>query len=228
MNKYRDLKTGRYVLSPASRTQQLIKTLYSAFDTFNKKFAEGKLPEVIITIQNKGRSSALGWFGHGYWQDKLTSDTVGEINLSAEHIARGKDGCLETLLHEMVHLWNAAVVNVKDCSGSQYHNKNFKSAAEMFGLKVSRTATRGWSSTSLDTKARAAVDAFEVDDNLFKGLKRRSNTPKDKRYVSLVVDLAAMDHIDTIKSRLEITTGKKVSQKYIVQHALELLNNAVL
>jgi hypothetical protein len=227
MNNYRDPKTGRYVPSPANRTQQLIKALYDAFDSFNKEFAEGKLPQVILTIQNKGRSSALGWFGHAFWQDKLTTDTVGEINLSAEHISRGKHGCLETLLHEMAHLWNAAVENIRDCSGSQYHNKNFKVAAERFGLKVRRTATRGWAFTSLDDAGTKAIDALSIEDELFQGLKRRVSRPKDKRYVSLVVDLDAMDHINTIKEKLAGSSGKKVSQKHVVQQALQLLNDYV-
>jgi len=227
MNKYRDPKTGRYVPSPANRTQQLIKTLYQAFDSFNKEFADGRLPEVIITIQNKGRSSALGWFGHGFWQDKLTTNTVGEINLSAEHISRGRHGCLETLLHEMAHLWNAAVVDVKDCSGSQYHNKNFKIAAEMFGLKVTRTATRGWAHTSLDEKASKAIRRLKIDEGLFQGLKRRVSSPKVKRYASLVVDLEAMKNIESIKDKLTTSSGKKVSQKHVVQQALQLLNDYV-
>lgn len=227
MNKYRDPKTGRYVPSPANRTQLLIKSLYQAFDYFNKEFAESKLPQVIITIQNKGRSSALGWFGDGFWQDKLTTDTVGEINLSAEHISRGKESCLETLLHEMAHLWNAAVVNIRDCSGSQYHNKHFKKAAEQFGLKVTRTATRGWAYTTLDKEARKAISKLDIDEDLFQGLKRRSTRPRDKRYVSLVVDLDAMDYIESIKEKLAASSGQKVSQKHVVQQALQLLNDYV-
>lgn len=214
MNKYRDTKTGRYVHSPANRTKQLINELYRAFDRFNQQFAEGKLPEVVITIQNKGRANALGWFGDNFWKDRLTNNTVGEINLSAEHISRGKHACMETLLHEMAHLWNAAVLKIKDCSGSQYHNKRFKTAAERFGLSVERDGSRGWAFTSLNEPAKQAIDNINIDETLFTGLRRRQFTRSEKKYVSLVVDLDSVDIISSIKDRLGL------SQKQVVQQAI--------
>jgi hypothetical protein len=225
MNTYRDNKTGRFTHSPGNRTQRLIAELYRAFNYFNKTFADNELPDVIITIQNKGRRNALGWFGNDFWQDKLTTNAVGEINLSAEYMSRGPEECLETLLHEMAHLWNASN-GIKDCSGSQYHNKRFKIAAERFGLVVKRHGSKGWATTLLDAPARKAIDKLEIDTELFSGLKRRAARKPVKRYVSLVVDISSMNHIDSIKRKME-TSETKVSQKEIVATALELLNNNI-
>ena len=116
-NITRDQKTGRFISNPAARSQKLYNELYRAFDHFNNAFADNKLPKVVITIQESGRRNAYGWFGNGFWSDRLAGDSVPEINLSAEYLSRGPDGLLETLLHEMAHLWNATVEQVRDCSG---------------------------------------------------------------------------------------------------------------
>ena len=97
----------------------------------------------------------------------------------------------------------------------------------MFGLKVERTTTRGWSQTSLNRPATEAIKRLNIDEGLFQGLKRRVSAPKAKRYVSLVVDLEAMDNIETIKDKLATASGKKISQKHVVQQALQLLNDYV-
>lgn len=213
-NKYRDQKTGRYIASPATRSQQLYTELYRAFDFFNNAFAENKLPKVVITIQESGRRNAYGWFGNGFWTDRLAGDSVPEINLSAEYLSRGADGLLETLLHEMAHLWNATVENVKDCSSGQYHNKKFKIAAERFGLKVERDGTRGWAYTSLTDISREAIKAFEPDTEVFKSLRRKTAKKRDDRYFSLIVNLDLKDPLKEVLER----TG--LSQREFVEMAI--------
>lgn len=54
----------------------------------------------------------------------------------------------ETLLHEMVHLYNLQI-GVQDTSrGGTYHNKKYKEAAEKHGLTVEKDAKYGWTKTS--------------------------------------------------------------------------------
>ena len=61
----------------------VIKELHKAFDCLNKEFYKGELPEVIITIQSKGKRNALGWLTVGkVWDDGTQSKH--EINKSAE------------------------------------------------------------------------------------------------------------------------------------------------
>ena len=51
-----------------------------------------------------------------------------EINICAEHLARPFEQVAETLLHEMVHLYNLQI-GVQDTSrGGTYHNKKYKEA----------------------------------------------------------------------------------------------------
>ena len=219
--QYRDKATGRYIKSPASRSQELYSELYRAFDMFNAVFADNKLPKVVITIQESGRRNAYGWFGNGFWADRLSGDAVPEINLSAEYLSRGPRGLLETLLHEMAHLWNATVANVKDCSGGQYHNKYFKEAAERFGLEVNRDGKRGWAYTKLTDVSEQAIEELDVDESLFKGLKRKRHAAREERYFSLIVNL---DLKEPLKQALE-STGMK--QREFVEFALsQAINTA--
>ena len=219
-HNYRDKATGRFIKSPASRSQELYAELYRAFDMFNEVFAQGKLPKVVITIQESGRRNAYGWFGNGFWSDRLSGDSVPEINLSAEYMSRGPRGLLETLLHEMAHLWNATVADVKDCSGGQYHNKHFKAAAEQFGLEVSRDGRRGWAYTKLTDVSEQAIEELKVDESLFKGLKRKRSGSREERYFSLIVNL---DLKEPLKLALESTNMK---QREFVEFALKQAINA--
>lgn len=213
--KYRDKKTGKYISSPASRSQQLYAELYRAFDHFNEKFAGSKLPNVVITIQESGRRNAYGWFGNGFWRDNLAGDSVPEINLSAEYLSRGASGLLETLLHEMAHLWNACVAKVSDCSGGQYHNKKFKLAAEQFGLSVSRDGTRGWAYTSLDRLGKEAIEEVNPNEDLFKSLKRKTIKKKHDRYFSLIVNASYKERLKSV------IDNSSTTQREFVEEALE-------
>ena len=111
----------------------VIKELHKAFDCFNNTIFNGELPQVIITIQSKGKRSALGWFTCGKVWDDGTQDKH-EINISAEYTDRDFMDIMRTLLHEMIHLY-CAEHDIKDCSrGGTYHNKNFRAISERYGF----------------------------------------------------------------------------------------------
>jgi len=211
---YRDATTGRFVESPAQRSQLLLGELYRAFDFFNDRFMENDLPKVVITIQEAGRRNALGWFGKSFWSDRVCGDGVSEINFSAEFMYRSPEAILETLLHEMAHLKNA-VDGVRDCTSGQYHNKHFKNTAEKFGLTVERGGNKGYAFTSLDEEGLKAVSDFNPDKKAFSGLRRKTVKPAtEKRYMSLIVDRAFADLIASGITRTGLT------QKQFVEFAI--------
>lgn len=211
---YRSASTGRFCDSPATKMKRIYNELYRAFDHFNKTFADNKLPKPVITIQESGRKNAYGWFGQGFWFDKELETGVPEINLSAEYVARGAEQVLETLLHEMAHFYNA-VNNIRDCSSGQYHNKHFKSAAEKFGLKVTREGARGFCRTSLTEESQQAIDSLKIDESVFKEIKRKKiNNTREKKYISLVV---GADIEDSLQQAIE-SVG--CSQKQFVEDAI--------
>lgn len=70
-----------------------------------------------------------------------------ELNLSAEYLSRPIENVLATLVHEMVHIY-CMETGIKDTSNNgRYHNKRFKTEAEMRDLKIAYAPTIGWSVT---------------------------------------------------------------------------------
>lgn len=209
-------KLGQYTFDPAKRNQKAIEELYRAFDFFNARFADGKLPKVIITIQEAGRRNAYGWFGESFWKDDICEQGVCEINLSAEYMGRDPLYILETLLHEMAHLDNA-MNNVRDCTSGQYHNKKFKNTAEKYGLIVKRMGNKGWALTELGEEAIDAIEELQPDKDVLNSLKRRkAKRVKEKRYLSLIVCASLEQEINQAIARVDL------SQKEFVEQAIRL------
>lgn len=120
------------------------KRLEDAYGVFNREYFNGELPMVMITIQ-----SSLKAYGHcttkKIWASG--SDRYYELNLSAEYLSRPIENVLATLVHEMVHIY-CMETGIKDTSNNgRYHNKRFKTEAEMRDLKIAYAPTIGWSVT---------------------------------------------------------------------------------
>ena len=213
-NQYRD-KAGKFTYDPGKRLRLVQDELHRAFDHFNKTFAEGKLPKVVITIQESGRRNALGWYGKGFWADSTCGTSACEINISAEHMNRSADSILETLIHEMAHLHNS-INNIRDVSSGQYHNKRFKEAAEKFGLKVARYGNRGWAETTLDVESSEAIKQLNPNRDILTSLKRKTRRViREKRYISLIISAHFEDELTTARS----ATG--MSQREFVEEAIQ-------
>lgn len=106
--------------------QPVIKQLETLFSKFNDRFYDGKLPKPVITVSPDSTKGAYGWCtSWKAWTDKENADMnegYYEINLCAEYLSRPIDLVCETLLHEMVHLFNLEQ-KVQDTSRSgTYHN----------------------------------------------------------------------------------------------------------
>ena len=107
------------------------KFLEQAYQALNARFFQGTLPPVVITIQSSPRT-----YGHYTPWNSWAEGQEGyrEINISAETLDRDISAILGTMVHEMVHHFNAVVSNQKDVSrGGTYHNKIFKQVAESTG-----------------------------------------------------------------------------------------------
>lgn len=154
----------------------IIEKLENLFSKFNEKFYDGELQQPVIAVSPDTTKGAYGWCtSWRAWstqkQKKLSemkpeeieaakNEGYYEINLCAEHLARPFENVAETLLHEMVHLYNLQI-GVQDTSRSgTYHNKKYKDAAEKHGLNVEKDAKYGWTKTSLNDEAKAFVDSM--------------------------------------------------------------------
>lgn len=141
-----------------------VEILNRAFDHFNEKYCENILNRPLITILSRGKKACLGWHWKNKWQYQNTLHT--EIMIAAETLRRPINDILETLLHEMAHLWNSQH-DIKDCNKAQYHNKNFKKIAESkFFLEVDKMPQRGFALTSLSVRSLADVQEFVIKEGV--------------------------------------------------------------
>ena len=159
----------------------IIGKLESLFSSFNQKFYNGELQTPVITISPDTTRGAYGWCtSWKAWSnldpeekttdisqmskedlDALQNEGFYEINICAEHLARSFNLIAETLLHEMVHLYNLQI-GVQDTSrNGTYHNKKYKEAAEKHGLTVGKDPKYGWTITTLNAEAQEFVDSLQ-------------------------------------------------------------------
>ena len=165
----------------------VIEKLEKLFSMFNQRFYNGELQTPVITISPDTTKGAYGWCtAWRAWTDKepksfvdmtpeeletLKTDGYYEINFCAEHIARNFEEIAETMLHEMVHLYNLQI-GVQDTSRNGfYHNKKYADAATVHGLEVEKTKKYGYSKTTLNEEAKNYVSG--LSDKKFE-LYRRS------------------------------------------------------
>lgn len=151
----------------------MIEEAEKIVEVLNMHFFDGSLPTPVITIAPHPKGKALGWCSSKkVWDDteRFVSDEsliqmspeeleemmdsgYYEINLCPEYLSRDIMEVYETLLHELVHLYNAQR-GIKDTSNhGYYHNEQFKAACAMHGLNCEKMARYGWAKTSLSEEA---------------------------------------------------------------------------
>lgn len=172
---------------------QIIRAFEIMFSKLNDHFFEGKLPKALITVSPDTTRGSYGWCtSEKVWKDQaVDSNSVEEdnaessaryeINMCSEYINRPTAEMAETMLHEMVHLYNC-VENIKDTSRyGYYHNEKFKIAAEKHGLSAKKTSKHGYSETFLTEEALEFVqNNIEFENTLFRERKvKKPETSKD-------------------------------------------------
>lgn len=125
-----------------SLTEAFYGNLYSAFEYFNKALFEGKLPACLITLRSANRF-------HGYHHAKRfiakNGDLIDELGLNPGFFAiRSPEEALSTLVHEMVHHWQA---HFGQGTHSNPHNKEWAAKMQEVGLMPSATGLPGGEKT---------------------------------------------------------------------------------
>ena len=121
-----------------------VSQLEHIYNSLNTDFFNGELQVPIITVQSKP-----GTFGHcttaKVWRRK--DGGAYELNIAAEVLNYPIEETLDTMLHEMVHLF-CRENGIKEVSrGGKYHNKRFKDIAEAHGLTCVPCGQYGWNTT---------------------------------------------------------------------------------
>ena len=164
--------------------KEVVASLELLFDRLNGRYFESELSRPVITVSPDHSGKAYGWCTTWKaWQDGRT-DGYYEINVCAEYLNRTIEAIAETMLHEMVHLYNI-LHGVKDCSrAGTYHNIAFRDAALSHGLDCRKDAKYGWTVTELTQDAASFIRSIcGLDFSLCrvspsKGGKKKSSTRK--------------------------------------------------
>jgi predicted SprT family Zn-dependent metalloprotease len=123
-------------------TSETYEQLQYAFDFFNENLFDGKLKPCLITLQREKHTA--GYFSKARFV-KRTGDHTDEIALNPACFAiQETSEVMQTLVHEMVHLWQA---HHGKSGRRKYHNKQWAQAMETIGLMPSRTGAPGGKKT---------------------------------------------------------------------------------
>lgn len=142
-------------MKQTTKMSRAVGQLEKIYSHLNADFFEGALPVPIITVQSKP-----GTMGHcsvaKVWQRK--EDSTYELNIAAEVLNYPIEETLDTMLHEMVHLY-CRENGIKEVSrGGKYHNGRFKEEAEKRGLECFRQGDYGWNTRPSDRLVEYALE----------------------------------------------------------------------
>lgn len=114
--------------------------LDDAFKYFNGKLFEGKLPDILITLNrlNK-RTKGYHWF-EKFQGRKNKKQKLSEIALNPDFFDEDYIEILDTLVHEMTHQWQNYFGNP---SRAGYHNWEWANKMKEIGLQPSSTGEVG-------------------------------------------------------------------------------------
>lgn len=174
---------------------QIVREVERAFDILNHDLFGGRLVRPPVVFQPKLRHT-VRWF-----QD--TNDL--SIGAGISEVAAGD--LLADMLHEMVHIYNAAE-RVVDCTSNDYHNRKFLSPALKVGLVVVYQKTQGWGLTQLTVPRNVAADAIEVPDA--DSVRRRQEAFEKVNFSGIVLE-QAQDYTKSLTAKKPV---KVYFQKY--------------
>jgi hypothetical protein len=125
-------------------TRETYAELLAAYDHFNKALFGGALPPCLITLQRKDKR-VMGYFSPTRFGHRAEKRTTDEIALNPMHFRTRDDiEVLQTLVHEMCHLWQA---HFGQPSRKSYHNQEWAAKMQEIGLMPSSTGQPGGKTT---------------------------------------------------------------------------------
>ena len=141
-------------MKPTTKMSRAVSQLEHIYNCLNADFFSSELPVPIITVQSKP-----GTYGHSsvakVWRRQ--EDSTYELNIAAEALNYPIEETIDTMLHEMVHIY-CREHGIKEVSrGGKYHNGLFKSIAEAHGLTCFRQGQYGWNTKPGDNLVEYAL-----------------------------------------------------------------------
>jgi len=135
--------------------------LQAAYDFFNAKFFDSRLPKVFFTIDWHNKKS------NGYFcphklvnkEDAEAKAKASVIALNPDYLARDVYEVLATLVHEMCHVWEFEEFIKDPYKLTSYHSKRFEKRLSECNLKA-----------VINNKSRSSCSTVIPDDGIFKGI----------------------------------------------------------
>lgn len=135
-------------MKETTKMSRAVGQLEKMYNTINADLFGSELPTPIITVQSKP-----GTYGHcscaKVWRNKDTEQY--EMNIAAEALDVEIEEVLDTLIHEMVHLYCRENGIQEVSRGGKYHNGKFKALAEGKGLVCYKAGQYGWNTQGKGT-----------------------------------------------------------------------------
>lgn len=124
--------------SRAVPTRETYSELQQAYEHFNQRLFDDALPHCLITLQREKRT--CGYFSAARFAS-LDGSTTDEIALNPAYFAAVPIiETLQTLVHEMTHLWQH---HFGKPGRARYHNEEWADKLESLGLMPSSTGRPG-------------------------------------------------------------------------------------
>ena len=134
-------------LTKMSRTIGAIEKIarIASTELFEKRLGKPIQDMPIFTVNNRHRN-AWGYTSVArVWN--VDGETKREIGITARLLTADIEEIVDTIIHELVHIY-ALENGIQDVSrGGYYHNKEFKRLAETVGLKCVDCGSAGWNTT---------------------------------------------------------------------------------
>jgi hypothetical protein len=138
-SSHEDDVDGSYDPNAQGPTEEQYAAYQSAYDHFNAALFAGRLPPVVLTLAK--RRGAYGYYAPDRWGKDAEGQQLGEIALNPEYLrARDARSSASTLVHEMVHHWQALFAKP---GRRGYHNAQWAAEMERVGLMPSNTGEPG-------------------------------------------------------------------------------------
>jgi hypothetical protein len=159
--------------------------LHRVYRFLNENLFNGELVTPAIVIESKGKRSAYGWCSvEKIWTDAESEKSTYELGIASEYLNRPYTDVMQTLLHEMIHVY-CAMNNIKETSRNYtYHNKKFKQQAELHGMEYpyeQPDSKIGFSAIVLKPETKALIEQLEVDAEAFKMARMNFDGTKEKK-----------------------------------------------
>lgn len=128
-------------MKETTKMSRAVGQLEKMYNSLNADLFGGALPVPIITVQSKP-----GTWGHctvsKVWKRK--DGNTYEMNIAAETVNAELEEIIDTLIHEMIHLYCRENGIQEVSRGGKYHNQKFKELAEQKMLVCVKYGQYGW------------------------------------------------------------------------------------